>query len=470
MTSYIKISNRGNMELGALTLLGASTKDDDETKIGFFGTGAKYSLAFLLRNDVEFYIFVDNQKVMVTTETEILRGRSFDVICINGVKTSMTTEMGKDWEAWFIIREIYCNALDESSPQINIVEYDDNDLSLPSRAGYTEFYIAIDPMFSEIVDPEEWGKYFCQEREPIYSSPYGQLLAPISGTVNVYRQGIRCFNGYTKSLYDYNIKAIDINEMREVKYSTDVYTRVWQILASCQNKHIINNILNNICNDYNDNSYIEYDIGYARSQDIKGLFSLTWEECVKGRLFITPELLGLVSSDEHANLTIIPRDLLLPLQLAFGDSVKMPTSLCGFDGDVQYKEITLSAGEQLIMDSAIRTLESYRFNIKYEIKYVQFANTHIMGRAIRERNLILVGEGCINKGEHYIMSTLIEEHTHIKTGVRDETREMQDALLDLLIVHMRESYEREKEYKKRICIKGGTWLHRVCTKFGYTQE
>jgi len=44
MKTYIEITNNGEMDIDALHLMGVSSKRDDETKIGMFGSGNKYSI------------------------------------------------------------------------------------------------------------------------------------------------------------------------------------------------------------------------------------------------------------------------------------------------------------------------------------------------------------------------------------------------------------------------------------------
>jgi len=56
MKKYILIQNDGEIETNSFELIGASTKRDDKTKIGFFGSGLKYSIAYMMRKGIEFKI------------------------------------------------------------------------------------------------------------------------------------------------------------------------------------------------------------------------------------------------------------------------------------------------------------------------------------------------------------------------------------------------------------------------------
>jgi len=113
MKKYILIQNDGEIEVNSFELIGASTKRGDEGKIGFFGSGLKYSIAYMMRNNISFKVFSGANELKFTTVKESFRNSSFDRICINGKETSYTITMGPTWtEDWFVLREIYCNALD----------------------------------------------------------------------------------------------------------------------------------------------------------------------------------------------------------------------------------------------------------------------------------------------------------------------------------------------------------------------
>src|SRR6478672_7382653 len=113
----ILIENNGEVDVLAFTLMGASSKREQEGKIGFFGSGNKYAIANLLRRGIAFKIFSGESEIAVTTENQTYREKEFKRIQFEKdgqvFPTSITTDMGPKWETWFIIRELYCNALDE---------------------------------------------------------------------------------------------------------------------------------------------------------------------------------------------------------------------------------------------------------------------------------------------------------------------------------------------------------------------
>src|SRR5688572_27627437 len=110
---YLKIKNNGELDIRLVALMGGTTKSQDNYKIGQFGSGLKYTLAYLFRNNIDFKIFTGEKEIQITIERELISGETFEIICIDGNRTSITTKMGLDWKPWMIIRELYSNALDE---------------------------------------------------------------------------------------------------------------------------------------------------------------------------------------------------------------------------------------------------------------------------------------------------------------------------------------------------------------------
>lgn len=138
MKKYILIQNEGEIESNSFELIGASTKRGDAGKIGFFGSGLKYSIAYMMRNSIDFKIYSGETELRFTTIPETLKDKTFDRICINGKATSYTVTMGPTWtEDWFVLREIYCNAIDESS--CLVVRETEN---VSPSAGKTRIYLS----------------------------------------------------------------------------------------------------------------------------------------------------------------------------------------------------------------------------------------------------------------------------------------------------------------------------------------
>src|SRR5690606_25180973 len=106
-----------------ISLMGGTTKKDDPNLIGEFGSGMKYVLSYLLRNNLDFKIFIGEDKVDIRTKPEQIRDTTFDIIYINGERSSITSNMGMEWEAWMIIRELYSNALDEGEEVVEETEH-----------------------------------------------------------------------------------------------------------------------------------------------------------------------------------------------------------------------------------------------------------------------------------------------------------------------------------------------------------
>jgi hypothetical protein len=162
--NLIKITSRGEIDERAFSLLGASSKRDDKTKIGFFGSGLKFSLAFMLRKEIKFRVFSGYREILFTTSEELFREKSFKRILVNGKETSLTTDTASDWSHWSIVREIFSNALDEGDASIKLIKNKDfNDLK--PIEDFTVFYIECTDDFQEIMD--NWDLYFSENRKDI---------------------------------------------------------------------------------------------------------------------------------------------------------------------------------------------------------------------------------------------------------------------------------------------------------------
>ena len=214
---YLKISNSGELDVRLIALMGGTTKSNNKFKIGQFGTGLKYTLSWLFRNNVDFKLFVGEKEVKLTTEKEEIKDEVFEIICIDGQRTSITTGMGKDWKAWMILREIWCNALDEGSEHKSFIDHG-QEATMVGEAERTTFYIQISSDIQEILDA--WDIYFLpRDLKPVFENETVKLYTP-GPHLLMYKNGVLIHeNRSVSAVFRYDILNAEINEMREYKHS-----------------------------------------------------------------------------------------------------------------------------------------------------------------------------------------------------------------------------------------------------------
>lgn len=105
-------TNSGELDPRLTQLFGASVKS--ETAIGKFGTGLKYAIATVLRLNGSITIHSGLTEYKFTSRSEVIRGKEFNLIYMNNTQMPFTTDLGKHWEPWMAYRELWANAQDEA--------------------------------------------------------------------------------------------------------------------------------------------------------------------------------------------------------------------------------------------------------------------------------------------------------------------------------------------------------------------
>jgi hypothetical protein len=417
---YIKIKNKGCIEPQALHLVGASTKTNDDTKIGQFGSGNKYALAYLLRNNYEVKIFSGGTEIKIETKKETFRDNEFEVIYIDGERTSITTQMGKDWKFWQAMREIYCNALDEGGCVMDFVQ------EIESKEDETHFYIQKKVESGTFV--LNFDNYFAQNKKVLFECKYGRILEKSGTDCNIYRKGIRCYNSNKTSVYDYDFNDIHINENRLVEYHWEVQEKIWKIIYQCSDKELIINILNNS----SDENYLEGCISSVAT--ISSNVSEVFKETLNNINIAPQGFAGLLKPDELQNHVIIPTKVYKSIRghiedKNVGDKFKFNGS-----GGI-FRTIDMSLLHQATLKEAMYFFSEVGFEIPYEVKCAIFDDKDILGTV--DENIIIVSDICFDKGINEVVNTIIEEFIHIKYNVQDETRGFQTSIISELITYMK---------------------------------
>jgi len=420
---YLKIKNKGLIEPQALTLIGASSKVDDNSKIGMFGSGNKYALAYIVRNNIEIKIYSGRDEIKLTTITENFRNEDFEILCVNDEKTSITTAMGKDWELWQAIREIYCNAIDEGKSSVELKE------NIYPIEDETHFYIGVNKEIEEFM--VNFDNYFTSKKKLIHENEYGRIYEKSSDTVNIYRKGIRCWESKENSFYDYDFNDIRINESRIAKYDWNVYEKLFQLMVTCNDKKVIMNMLRSMSK--------ENHVEQLNNQN-SSLYTHSVSEEFKELIFILKlaprEMGGLCTEEEKNTFLFIPERVYNKIEQWMDENNKAMAFSFTANGKF-YTPIKVNKLQQAILNRAEEFFNACDYKINYKIEVVSFNNKKIMGMA--ENNKIYVSDLAIEKGVSDLCNTIIEEQIHLRYDCIDESREFQTAAINELITYMKKS-------------------------------
>lgn len=403
-------TNKGEVPVNAFKLLGASNKREDQSKIGFFGTGLKYAIAVLLREDVEFKVFSGLQEVKIGVRSTSFLDQKVQVITVNNEKTSITIEAGIDWEGWFAIREIYSNALDEGG-SIEIEE-------IKPEAGSTKIYVEMDS--TKLGDVfQNWQKYFANKRPALYKNEYGRILAKLPGNqnYNVYRKGILSYKRQAVSLFDYDLNSLDINESRVAKYSWQALEKSSDLLAKSDSSQI--NEFINLSKDPKRSDYVEWQNEFW---DYTGSFSPIWLEIINDRELIPNDYAG--SYPKSTNGLVLPDKLIKKLREYFGKQVKV------FGEDKAYIPLEDQSGLDVIKKSLSR-LKELGFTYTGPVTIVNFKDKLCLGQY--ENKEILISESALHLTDSDLDLVMLEEILHAQSGFGDYTREFQTYIINTIL-------------------------------------
>lgn len=410
---YLKIQNDGLLDIRLVALMGGTTKSKDKFKIGQFGTGLKYTLAFLYRNNLDFKIFVGEQEVKLHTEKEEIRGEVFEIICINGQRTSITTKMGEDWLAWMIIRELWCNALDEGG---SLKEETD---CVEGYSNTTCFYIQIDRQIKDVI--KNWNKYFIHGQETIWENGTYKLY-PSGDHLTLYKHGVLIYEATQyKSIFSYDIGNADINELREFKGS--VSHEIFCSLSGASEKavgYFIENITEN-CFEGN-----EMDWNWYSS------FGENWKNVIGSGKLIHKEALSNIkamgNSPDEAGLIVIPKPLYSALTKQFDGIGALRVASKSGDFYESYNEEVENKLKQ-----GLTILEHCGYPIHPELvfKYGFFEDKRVNAQVLLDKKEVLISNALIQQPLFTIVAILIEENEHFNTGMSDKTREFQQHFINL---------------------------------------
>ena len=222
------------LDMLALRTFGISAKET-ETPIGRFGTGLKYALAVLLREDCAVAINAGAVSLTIQKEHRDFRGKAFDFIVARPLNEpafdlGFTTDLGKDWELWQAFRELYSNTIDESGTARRSA----GNLAGIAESGKTTICVT-GAAFEAVFDERD---EIIIEGKPLWENDDVAIHEGASDFM--FYQGIRALKLKHQAAFRYNLKRfVDLTEDRTIKYAWQAENRVRCALGSCDNEDII---------------------------------------------------------------------------------------------------------------------------------------------------------------------------------------------------------------------------------------
>lgn len=383
----ISFRNPGLIDPLCITTIGVSVKET-ENPIGYFGTGLKYAIAIILRRGGKVSIYRGLEALTFEKKSVSIRGVAFDVVTMNGRELGFTTALGKNWEPWQAFREVYCNMRDEGG-------FDDPFFGLLPEPRDGETLVCVSsPEFEDCL--ANIGEYFI--RTPIaYKTP--AITFHHGPGSRVFYRGIAVGQSKQKPfLFVPNIQsAVKLTEDRTLADPYEIEIDIARAVLTSQDAEFIRDWL------LSPEEYAEHEA------------DINWSGVEPGELFLKIATEILLDSGLKANTTLVN---------VLSRHKRRPALVAAI----------LLPHEQAALDAAISFCKALGYSVDdYPISVVESLGDSVLGQADSRSRTVVLARTAITRGDATLAGTLIEEWVHLKHGYSDQSRGLQNWLLDNLV-------------------------------------
>jgi hypothetical protein len=422
---WLTFTNDGLLDVMGLLLMGASTKRNDKDKIGEYGTGWKYALATLARNQVPIYIYIDGKEVPIELETVQMSGDTFQAFIINGKHAYFTTGMGPDWKLWMAIREIYCNCLDEKNP---VVEQEVSPRPYGGKS-QTIVKIGITEDVENIID--HWMEYFSFERtDDVFEIP-GRLKVfrkYYSTKSIIYRRGVKVAESDKAGCFDYDFYSLPINEIREADFY-DVKEALKSHLLKDADAEVIRTILGSVNTWEKDLNFYEWDriinksawqTGIGKTYVVPTEHTISYEDSVK----------ELIEEDKSSTILLVPSTMARLISSQVPD-----TQVFGFTtgGEERGIPVEMSDAFNENIGNAFQMLQDCGFITPGEFLIVCCEYNDRYTKIKHENNTLHISKQCESMELRALCVLILKEIFLIKSGLKKASTDFEDYLVGSIV-------------------------------------
>lgn len=390
----VSFQNPGVIDLDAAMTFGVSAKVTSNP-IGFFGTGLKYAIAVILRNGGKVVINAGGKTNTFSLAKRDSRGTEYQEVLMSGKQMRFSTNLGRNWEPWQAFRELYCNVKDEGGEATN--------RPLKARPGFTTITVSGWEAFDKAF--EERNKFFLEDRKPIFKGAHVEMFR--GSTNGIYYRGILVGQlPDHNSAYTYNITSyVMLTEDRTMKYPHQFQQAIAATMLTMSNEELLKDML------------------------------MSERETAEGRLSF--DHVGIDPSETFLNVVQELRrgpecGKVNKNALDVLDKVR-PVA----DGTVAV-ELTTSQSAQL--EKALGLLEK-RFP---DIRRVPLIPVSTLGSGVyglARKGKMYISLRCFEAGLVQLVGTIFEEYSHVTKDFRDESRDFQNYLINLVAQMIEELYD-----------------------------
>lgn len=374
----VTFQNQGLIDPIAIATFGINAKNDKDTAIGYFGTGLKYAIAVLLREKQTITILSGDQVYKFGLSHYSSRGKEFSVVTMNDKELGFTTELGKNWEMWMALRELYCNAADEEGFM--------TDEHIEHSPKHTTVVVQGHAFYREYLNRDT----VILETKPVLS--HKNIHIHPGESKYVYYKNIRVMDLERPSMYTYNLERAMLTEDRTIKHSFLASHMISSALMEINDDKIIEDVI------LADDLYEEANFDFTQTS-VPSETALTTAE----RYRLNPQL------NDSVRLLLRAHNRQLPLT---------PITI----NDIQTKQL----------ERAIQFCRAIEYPVDY---YPIVITDELRGgvHGLAENDTIYIAPAVFNVGTKYVAATILEEYIHLATGYGDMTRSLQTTLFDAII-------------------------------------